>query len=513
MERTKKKSMDDSETFTERQILIGLITNTEYIKQIRDVWDIKLLESVTAKRMATWCIEYFDTYKVAPGREIENIYHKKVREGKMPKDVAEEIEQDILPSLSKEYERGELSPSLLDDTRNYFRERHLKIHEDTISGLIAAGQLDEAEKLIKEFQPLDILPTNKIDDYVWSVEDIRAHDREEPLLLMKPWLRAGEHTFIYGEAGTGKSLLAMSMAYLLGLREYDEACHQIGEWQVKNTTGCFYIDGEMGELACEERLSKFEWLGEQRSDKKIKFLTIPEYQLGTEDTFSLAERKNQLVILDWLKRHPKYKLLILDSVTTLFRLEEENSNSEWSNKVNPFLRDLRALGVACIILHHSGKDSGRGLRGASAMSAMAHNIFELKNHPDKDIDEGEAWFTISRKKQRAGGFEFKKFTLHYYQNSDFTGTEWETEESGKKKEEVLSDKEFACMSRVFAMKDRRETQQDIADYFGVTRQYITGLKAKCRRHGIIASDGTPTLLWAEIKKRFINSGFDVEDEE
>jgi len=109
----------------------------------------------------------------------------------------------------------------------------------------------------------------------------------------------------------------------------------------------------------------------------------------------------------------------------LFGLENENDNSEWNNKVNPFIRDLRALGVACILLHHSGKDSKRGLRGASAMGAMAHNIFRLFVPKEKDPDEGEAMFTLTKDKQRAKGFLFKSFSLHFTQNEDQTETHWE----------------------------------------------------------------------------------------
>jgi hypothetical protein len=119
---------------------------------------------------------------------------------------------------------------------------------------------------------------------------------------------------------------------------------------------------------------------------------------------------------------------VLDSVSTLFGLEDENNNSEWNNKVNPFLRDLRALGVACFLLHHSGKDGRKGLRGASAMSAMANNIFRIANHPKKSDDAGEAWFVLGKDKQRTGGFMFKTFGMHFYQTADGKETRWDITE-------------------------------------------------------------------------------------
>jgi len=109
-------------------------------------------------------------------------------------------------------------------------------------------------------------------------------------------------------------------------------------------------------------------------------------------------------------------------------LEQENDNSEWNNKINPFLRDLRALDVACLLLHHSGKDNKRGLRGASSMGAMAHNIFRLTSHEKKDPDGGEAWFVLSKDKQRAAGKGFKTLALKYTQDVDQTETHWKKTE-------------------------------------------------------------------------------------
>jgi RecA-family ATPase len=286
--------------------------------------------------------------------------------------------------------------------------------------------VDEAEKAVVEFKPLST-SVKKLNEFILTAEQIRKRNNKRPPFLMKPWLREGQTTIIYGNYGSGKSLLTISVAYVLGLRNFDKSDCDIGEWQVINPTGTLYIDGELGELEMEDRIKQFEWLGRQQYRTRI--LSIPEYQLKTEDVFSLSNRLNQLKIIEWLKEHPNYKLVVLDSASTLFGLLEENDNSEWNNKINPFLRDLRALSVACLLLHHAGKDNKKGLRGASAMGAMAHNIFRLMDHKEKNIDDGEAWFTISKDKQRAAGKGFKTFSLRYTQNDNQTATWWETTEN------------------------------------------------------------------------------------
>jgi len=409
----------------ERRIITGLITSTDFCNQIKDIWSDQLLESTTAKRMAGWCWEYFGEYKKAPGKDIEPIFFKKIKDPKFPKDIAEEIEQDILPGLSKEYENSEFNLDfLVRDTKKFLQERHLAIHHQSIEALLQSGKADEAEKMALEFKPLLVSSTN-LHNFILSVHQLRLSKKGKSPMLMKPWLREGQTTIIYGDFGTGKTLLVLAIAYLLGLKDYDSSDCEIGTWEVVQPTGTLYIDGEMGEQEMLERITQYGWLGAQENKYRIRVLSIPEYQMVTEDSFYLSIRANQLKIIQWLKENSNYKLIILDSASTLFGLEEENDNSEWNKKMNPFLRDLRALGVACLLLHHSGKSGKKGLRGASAMGAMAQNIFRLNNHTEKSPDDGEAWFFINKDKQRSGGKSFKTFALRFHQSDDSKDTHWE----------------------------------------------------------------------------------------
>lgn len=146
--------MPKEDKYIERHIVIGLITSTEYLNQIRDVWDERLLQSDTARRISSWCVDYYDKYSKAPNQNIEGIYFQKLKEG-MPDDVAEEIEEDILPDLSEEYEREKFNVEyLLDRTRQYFTERNLKLHSDEIQSLLDQGSITEAEKEAYDYRPL-----------------------------------------------------------------------------------------------------------------------------------------------------------------------------------------------------------------------------------------------------------------------------------------------------------------------------------------------------------------------
>ena len=139
----------------ERKILIGLITNTEYLRELQQDWNPMYLESSVARLLSGWCWSYYSKYNKAPMRDIELIYIRKLKRG-IDKDLAEEIEQEILPGLSSEYEStGTNLQTLLDETHTYFTERQITIHKETIEALLYKGKLEEAKELVDAFRVLD----------------------------------------------------------------------------------------------------------------------------------------------------------------------------------------------------------------------------------------------------------------------------------------------------------------------------------------------------------------------
>jgi len=106
-----------------------------------------------ARRLSLWCTEYYEKYSKAPGKDIEGIYFQKLKDG-LPKDIAEEIEQDILPDLSEEYSNEQFNLDyLLDQTRAYLKEQNLLQHSKIIQALLDEGELLEAEKAALEYKP------------------------------------------------------------------------------------------------------------------------------------------------------------------------------------------------------------------------------------------------------------------------------------------------------------------------------------------------------------------------
>jgi intein/homing endonuclease len=147
----------------ERKILIGLITQTEYLRQIKSEWNSDFIESATAKLIAGWCWEYFNEFSKAPLRDIETIYIDKLKKG-IDKSLAKEIEEEILPNLSDEYENGEVNVKyLIKQTKKYFKERQITIHSEVIDQLLSKHKIDEAVQVAQDFKIVSEVEDDEID--------------------------------------------------------------------------------------------------------------------------------------------------------------------------------------------------------------------------------------------------------------------------------------------------------------------------------------------------------------
>ena len=142
----------------ERQVMIGMIASTEYLRDIEPILDLKWVQSRDAVTIMTWILEYYHKYDKAPGSLIQDIYYKKLKKKKISGAQAEVIEE-ALESLSGEaYEwDDEDLQYYLDSAIEYCQECQLQEHGEQIQNLTENGDKDEALILTEDFTPVDII--------------------------------------------------------------------------------------------------------------------------------------------------------------------------------------------------------------------------------------------------------------------------------------------------------------------------------------------------------------------
>lgn len=213
----------ERDQFFIRKLIIGLISSTEFIKAIRSIYQPKLIGSDMARRLGGWCIDYFDKYEKAPGKEIEAIYFEKLRKG-LKKEVAEEIEQDILQSLNNEFLEREIDiPHLIDQARDYFAEQSLLKLSEKITDLVSSGETKEAIALATNYKPLlqeeddsvDFSKENVLENVEKAFQDASTPIVHFPKAIGEFWdaqfVRGGFIAFLASEK-RGKSFMLMDIA-------------------------------------------------------------------------------------------------------------------------------------------------------------------------------------------------------------------------------------------------------------------------------------------------------------
>lgn len=253
--------------FIERKICIGVITSTEYLQGIQSIWDLKLIESSTAKLLCTWAKEYFDHYEKAPDVNIESIYLTKV--SSLQKEQAEWIE-GILTSLSDESVTSSINiPYLIDQTKQYFKERSLRILADDIQFELDKGRLNTAEEILNQYTPVLANEAAFLDPFSIDAREIvktAFAEREKPLIkfpkafgaFINRELIKGGFVALMGSEKKGKSMLLLEMAMQAMKTGSHVAFFQAGDMTELQQLRRLAI--YLTERSDEERYCKGQWL-------------------------------------------------------------------------------------------------------------------------------------------------------------------------------------------------------------------------------------------------------------
>ena len=77
-------------------------------------------------------------------------------------------------------------------------------------------------------------------------------------------------------------------------------------------------------------------------------------------------------------------LLVVDTLASWWRVEDENDNAMVKRAVMPFLAIARETGCAVLLIHHTGKmeqEGGKAIRGASSLFALVDQALVLRLTP------------------------------------------------------------------------------------------------------------------------------------
>jgi KaiC/GvpD/RAD55 family RecA-like ATPase len=203
-------------------------------------------------------------------------------------------------------------------------------------------------------------------------------DLPERQWLLSPWLREQESVLIWAAAGVGKTMLTLSLALAVA------GGGTILGWKAPRPAKVLIIDGEMPLDDLKARLGSLSGAIEGLDlDAARENLTIIARHDQDPDTpfpdFGREEEQDRVLAL--IRSH-RPDLLVLDNLSTLATMDDENGAAETQRMVRLLTR-LKQARIATLVVHHSGK-TGRSFRGSSMLATTFEAILGLTRDPGAD---------------------------------------------------------------------------------------------------------------------------------
>lgn len=152
----------------ERRMLIGAITSSRFLRRVQYIYKADVL-SRRSRYVATimkWCLDYWKRYEQAPGKEIENIFHAAVKQGRLDTDHADLI-ADVLEAASEDYEQGEALnvDYLLDKVRDHIAFLSADALADEIKDGLTTGNIQDVETMIGKYKRVELSKAQSINPF------------------------------------------------------------------------------------------------------------------------------------------------------------------------------------------------------------------------------------------------------------------------------------------------------------------------------------------------------------
>lgn len=195
--------------------------------------------------------------------------------------------------------------------------------------------------------------------------------------LIGEWMKQGDFGIVFAWRGVGKTWFALLMADSLINGK------PLGPWQAYGKDNkLLYIDGEMPADDIKIRAKLLKLLDNER------FVLLNHeilFQQCQKD-LNLANVDQQNMITNICVKQ-KYKILILDNLSSLFTNLKEDKADDWDSFVKPWLLNLRRRAITVILLCHSGKDMK--LRGTSKKEDIVFWSIDLAENRELPPEEGK----------------------------------------------------------------------------------------------------------------------------
>ena len=289
-----------------------------------------------------------------------------------------------------------------------------------------------------------------------TMEEVIELDFPPREYLLQPWLETGSLAMLHAARGMAKTRLAMSVSYAVATGQ------PLLTWSAPRPARVLYVDGELPAALLQQRLRV---LGPPTPNLLFiaRDILMRESRVTIPDLAEPAGRGRDF--LDGIIEQYKPDLIVLDSLSTLFRSGVENDAESWTF-VQDWLLSHRFQGRTIILIHHEGKSGSP--RGTSKREDVLDTIIRLKERRDLAADD-EAAFELSFTKTREfHGIDAASLILRLSTKSGSAVWTHELERDHSRE-------------RASALRKQGMTQQQIADELEITQGRVSQILRETAR--------------------------------
>jgi hypothetical protein len=172
----------------EKQILINMITNTSFLRQLKGIAIPGFFQTSYAKIVAGWVWEYWDKTEQAPRKDIQDLYLRYRTQIADEEDL--ELVANFLKNLSNEYELNNITYAVK-NAIHYFKLRSLEQIRDKLTNAIIDKNSEIGEKIIADYTRVEKPHGTGVDLFKDTAEIRDAYENQEEFLFSFPGALGG----------------------------------------------------------------------------------------------------------------------------------------------------------------------------------------------------------------------------------------------------------------------------------------------------------------------------------
>lgn len=181
--------------------------------------------------------------------------------------------------------------------------------------------------------------------------------------LVKGLFDRGQIIVLWGSPGSGKTFAALHLACHIGAGE-TWAAHRVKRGQV------LYVCAESTRKRLENRVSA---LKQAYPDLAAAHVLLVPVQLDL-----LQGEADIMDVIEAAQHFEDIALIVVDTLSVTFGGGNENAPEDMGRYVRNMKRIREVTGAAVLVVHHSGKDESRGMRGHSALLGALDAEFSVE---------------------------------------------------------------------------------------------------------------------------------------